>query len=351
MAYLFYGRKTVMDQFLQHDDDLGRLLNGKAADLYQRLRQLNADTLGLPSHCLYYYNASHSKRLFFSIETSAHLLYKAIQLTGRRPNEITIMDYGAGVGTLYLLSKLIGCKVIYNDHLEDWKTSAQLIAEAINISIDEYIVGDIEDCLDKLDELGIQCDIVTSRNVIEHIYCLDKFYKAVHDRQPAAVIFSSTTANKSNPASVIKHVLWHRKWENVYRGKRMVTIERQAPGMSVAKKKILAKATRGLAAGDLVNAIEEYRRTGQTPDPSHYHSNTCDPENGVWAEHLLSMVEYRNLIDERLYNISFAPGFWDTHYDKPYMNTVGRTMNRIIARGGNNAMRVAPFIYVIASPR
>lgn len=341
-----------MDRFLQHKDELGELINNSATELYQQLKQLDADKLGLPYHCLYYYNASHSKRLFFSIETSAHLLYNAITITGKKPEELIVMDYGAGVGTLYLLAKKINCrKVIYNDHLEDWKTSAQLIAEAIGVHIDEYIVGDIEDSLNKLDELHIQCDIITSRNVIEHIYKLEVFYKAAHDRQPHALVYSSTTANKNNPASVIKHILWHRKWEKVFRGKRMVTIERQAPGLSVSKKKTLAKATRGLGAEDFENAIEEYRRTGKIPDPRPHNTNTCDPANGVWAEHLLSTEEYRKFINESRYNISFAPGFWDTHYDKPYMNTVGRTMNRVIAKGGDNAMRVAPFIYVIASPR
>lgn len=340
-----------MDNFLPNDDILGQLINEQAADLYQRLKKLDAGRLGLPAHCLYYYNASHSKRLFFSIETSAHLLYKAIKLTGREPKDIVIMDYGAGVGTLYLLSKLIGCKVVYNDHLEDWKISAQLIAEAINIAVDEYIVGDIDNCLDKLDEHAIQCDIITSRNVVEHIYRLDKFYKAIRNRQPSALIFSSTTANKSNPVSVVKHILWHRKWEKVYRGKRMVTIERQSPGLSISKKRKLAKATRGLAVEDLTNAIEEYRKSGSMPNPGVHRSNTCEPSNGVWAEHLLSTSEYRTLINESLYNISFAPGFWDTHYNKPYMNVIGRMLNKLIMQGGSKAMRIAPFIYVIASPK
>lgn len=341
-----------MDRFLHHKDELGELINANATELYRQLKELDAGRLGLPYHCLYYYNASHSKRLFFSIETSAHLLYNAIKITGKSPHDLIVMDYGAGVGSLYLLAKKINCKkVIYNDHLEDWKMSAKLIAEAVGINIDEYIVGDIDDCLDKLDELHIQCDIITSRNVIEHIYKLDVFYKAVHERQPKALIYSSTTANKNNPAAVIKHILWHRKWEKVFKGKRIVVIERQAPGLSKFKKIALAKATRGLAAEDLKDAIEEYRKTGETPDPKIYNSNTCDPANGVWAEHLLSKDEYRALINEKLYHINFAPGFWDTHYKKAYMNTIGRTLNKIIAKGGNKAMRVAPFIYVIASPK
>lgn len=341
-----------MDKFLSFNDETGLIINEKAGELYKRLKALNVNELGLPEYCLYYYNASHFTRLFFSIETSAHLLYRSIKLSGKRISDVNIMDHGAGVGTLYLLAKLIGCKkVVYNDHLEDWRKSAQLIAESIDIYIDEYIVGDIEDCLNRLDQLNIKCDIIASRNVIEHIYKLDIFYGAVRKRQPQAIIYSSTTANKFNPAAVIKHILWHRKWEKVFKGKRIVSIERQAPGLTPAKKLALAKATRGLAVDDLHNVIEKYRKTGELPDPRIYGSNTCDPSNGVWSEHLLNAYQYRQLINENNYHVSFAPGFWDTHYSKSYKNILGNSFNKIISKGGTGAMRFAPFIYVIAIPK
>ena len=58
----------------------------------------------------------------------------------------------------------------------------------------EYIVGDIDDTLSALNHKNIQCDIITSRNVIEHIYKLDDFYDAIAHAQPEAWIYSSTTA-------------------------------------------------------------------------------------------------------------------------------------------------------------
>ncbi len=131
---------------------------------------------------------------------------------------------------------------------------------------------------------------------------------------------------------MIKHILWHRKWEKVFLGKRIVAIERQAPGLTHSKKQRFAKATRGLAADELYNAIEEFRKNGALPDPRVYGSNTCDPSNGVWAEHLLSENEYRKYINEKHFNVSFEPGFWDTHYRKPFLNTIGRNLNKIIAR-------------------
>ena len=341
-----------MDKFLPYEDDLGRLINSGATELYIRLTKINADQLGMPEHCLDYFKSSHSKRLFFSTETSAHILYRAIKLTGKVPGEIVLMDYGAGVGTLFLLAKMIGCRqVIYSDHLEEWRLSAELIAEAINIPIDNYIVGDITECLDRLARLNILCDVITSRNVIEHIYNLREFYSSTYIKQPRAIIFSSTTANKQNPAAAIKHRLWHKKWEKIFCGKRLVMIERQSPGMAIHRKHKLAKSTRGLAVGDLTNAIDEYRKAGTFPNPRVFGSNTCDPSNGVWAENLLSLKTYRRLIDEKKYTVSFAPGFWDTHYRQTYLNIAAGLLNRIISKGGKMAMMLAPFIYVIARPK
>jgi hypothetical protein len=269
-----------------------------------------------------------------------------------KPEEIVLMDYGAGVGTLYLLAKMTGCRqVIYNDHLEDWKISAELIAKAIDVNIDMYVVGDIEDCLAELDKRNIRCDIITSRNVVEHIYKLDEFYSAIHAKQPNALVYSSTTANKSNPASVVKHVMWHSKWEKVFRGKRATLIERELPRIGVIEKQNLARATRGLGGEDLQLAIHEYQKSKTLPDPAMHRSNTCDPANGVWAEHLLTQEEYRYLIDEEHYDVSFEAGFWDTHYSKSYKNKAAKVLNRIIARKGKLAMKLAPFIYVIAQPR
>lgn len=341
-----------MDKFLPHQDDLGKLIESRSVELFNRLSTIDVDQLGMPHHCLHYFKTSHSKRLFFSIETSAHILYHSISLIKKQPSQLIIMDYGAGVGTLFLLAKMIGCgQVIYSDHLEDWRKSAESIANAISVYIDHYIVGDIEDCLDRLEKFNIRCDLVTSRNVIEHIYKLDQFYSAIHRRQPQATVFSSTTANRKNPASVLKHWLWHRKWEKIFIGKRLIAIDRLSPGIPLFRKRELARATRGLAAADLKNAVDEYRKSGRLPNPRIHGTNTCDPENGVWAEHLIDIDTYRKLINEKHFAISFAPGFWDTHYRVKYLNNVARFLNRMIAKTDGLAFTLAPFIYVIASPK
>jgi 2-polyprenyl-3-methyl-5-hydroxy-6-metoxy-1,4-benzoquinol methylase len=341
-----------MDEFLPQNDGLSKLIQQHASELYKRLSNINVDQLGLPYHCLHYYKGSHATRLFFSIETSAHLLYRSISITKKNVEDIVIMDYGAGVGTLYLLAKMIGCRtVIYNDHLEDWKTSAQKIAEAIGIKIDEYITGDIDETLQVLSNKDLHCDIVVSRNVIEHIYKLNDFHNSVYKAQPAALIYSSTTANYYNPGSHIKHILWHRKWEKVYRAQRIEIIRKQEPSMAESKIELLAKATRGLAVADLHKAINEYSETEMLPNPVKFYTNTCDPSNGVWAEHLLKFKQYREYINADHFTINFVPGFWDTHYSKSWKNLFSKMFNSIIKGSGKLGFIIAPFIYVVAEPK
>jgi 2-polyprenyl-3-methyl-5-hydroxy-6-metoxy-1,4-benzoquinol methylase len=341
-----------MDIFLPQKDALSRAIQDQAADLLNRLTELPVETLGMPQHCLEYFRSSHFKRLFFSIETSAHLLYRSISLKGKPVAETVIMDYGAGVGTLYMLAKMIGCKtVVYNDHLEDWKTSALLIAKAIGVNIDEYIVGDIQDTLEMLDKKNIQCDIITSRNVIEHIYKLDTFFDTVYSYQPGALIYSSTTANYHNPASHIKHILWHRKWEKYFLPQRQALIREKIKTISEGDLRRLAKATRGLALSDFDNAVETFRNTGAMPDPSIHHTNTVETTSGVWFEHLLPFNSYRKLISSARYQLLFEPGFWDTHNSNKAKNLLGSLLNPMVRSTGKAGIRLAPFIYVIAIPK
>ena len=339
-----------MDHFIRPDDRLAALINEKGKDLYARLKSLDVQQLGMPAQCLEYFRKSHFHRLFFSVETSAHLLYRALKKSGKAPESCVVMDYGAGVGSLYLLAKMIGCRVIYNDLLEPWKISAELIANACSVSIDEYIVGDIDTTLDSLAAKDISCNIITSRNVIEHIYKLEDFYESIHKRQPAATVFSSTTANYYNPAAHLQHIRWHRKCERRYLKERAAMIKQILPDISRDDERKLARATRGLAVNDLHNAIATFSK-GVLPVPTRFYTNTCDPSNGVWAEHLLTFEQYRHAINERHFKVTFQPGFWDTHYSSSLKSAMGRAFNRVIAKGGKKSFRLAPFIYVIAEPQ
>lgn len=341
-----------MDNFLPQRDELSRRIQDESAKLYLLLEKLDIEKLKIADHCLYYLRASHLKRLFFSIQTSAHLLYRSIQKSGKNLKEIVLMDYGAGVGTLYMLAKMIGCRlVVYNDLLTEWKDTAYAISSAVNVHVDKYVVGDIEATVDELKNDGINCDIIISRNVIEHIYKLGSFYDAIFNYNPSALVYSSTTANYYNPASNIKHVLWHNKWEKVYQAQRKEIIRRLAPATTSEELIRLARDTRGLGGADLESYVVNPRLSSDSKKEVSVRTNTCDPFTGVWAEHLLKFSEYRELIGDGRYKISFAPGFWDTHYKKPWKNLLGWILNPLIKAAGTAGIVLSPFIYVIAEPQ
>ena len=341
-----------MDRFLPDHDALAEHIDQKAAELYQALKGIDADQLNMPYHCREYFKSSHTTRLFFSVETSAHILYRSLKMNGQKPQDCIFMDYGAGVGTLFLLASMIGCKmVIYNDHLEDWKISAEEIAASVGVRIDRYIVGDIRECLEELKREKIQCNIIASRNVIEHIYKLDDFYALLYDFQPGALIFSSTTANYANPGARLKHRMWHRKWEKIYYKQRREIAGQLLSSATDDQLDKIAEATRGLGQDDLKQAIKQFDATGEVPDPAVHGSNTCEPVSGTWAEHIISFDAYRKLIREEQYELFFKPGFWDTHYSRKSKNLLSVMLNRIIRSGGSKALTVAPFIYVITRPK
>lgn len=340
-----------MERFLPQQDELGDIINSQAKALYEQLQKIRVQDLTLKPHYLEYFKSSHYKRLFFSIESSAHLLYRSIKLRKKPVADIVIMDYGAGIGTLYILAKMIGCKkVIYNDLFEDWKYSAQQILHTLGITADEYIVGDIDRTLESLASMQIQCDIIASRNVIEHIYKPERFYAAIYQHQPGAIVYSSTTANYYNPATHIQHILMHIRYEKIFYQQRKEIIMKKTPSMSLADAERLAKKTRGLGSDDFYKVVENFKTiTGLHPVKNLY-TNTCDPYHGVWAEHLLTFAQYRKIIGEH-YSIRFEQGFWDTHYSRPAKNIFGRIFNSIIRMNKVPGIMLAPFIYVIAIPR
>lgn len=340
-----------MERFLPQNDHLAQLINSQAESLYRQMKAIRIEDLQLGAHYLEYFKSSHFKRLFFSIETSAHLLYRAIQLKKKPASEMTIMDYGAGIGTLFILAKMIGCeKVIYNDLFEDWKNSAQQILRALGISVDEYIVGDIDNTLDILVSKNIHCDVIASRNVIEHIYKLDVFYGAIRKYQPEAVVLSSTTANLYNPATHVQHVLMHKRYEKIFWQQRRAIIAEHLPALTPPLFDKLSTRTRGLGADDLITAIKAYKASNDILPAKDLYTNTCDPYNGVWAEHLLTFTQYRKLIGKD-FLVTFEPGFWDTHYNQPIKNMFSAIMNRVIRINKTLGIILAPFIYVIAIPR
>ena len=105
------------------------------------------------------------------------MLYECITATGKHYKDVIVMDYGAGLGTLYIIAKMIGVKkIIYNDLLPEFAMPAIEVDKVLGHIMDEYIIGDTEDTCKQLAAKNIICDVIVSRNVVEHIYDLKDYF-------------------------------------------------------------------------------------------------------------------------------------------------------------------------------
>lgn len=341
-----------MDNFLKQSDALANLINEKALLLYKNFASLSADQLELSEYGVQYFRQHHSGRLFFSIQTSAELLYRSLKLRSGSLADLILMDYGAGIGSMFLLAKMIGIGcVVYNDYNPVNLKAGKSLCTALNISVDHFIVGDHTQTFQELIKMNISCDIILSRNVVEHIYDLKDFYAQARRLQPKALIYFSTTANYHNPGNRIYHQRIHRKYEINYLEKRKEIIRALQPAAKEEEINLLGNATRGLAMEDLENAVKAYFSSKRLPDPSQHYSNTANPENGIWAEHLIKKQDYRNIIEPLGYQVQVIPAFWDTHYAKSYKRFLGKTMNVLThLLGPEKGLWFTAFIYVVAMP-
>lgn len=336
---------------LKGDDVLAIAVNQKAAELFTLLQNFDAASLVIDNHFKDYFIQYHlGKRLHFSIENSAHIIYQAVKKTGKGVAQINIADYGAGLGTLYLLAGMMGFKtVVYNDYLPDWKDAAITISKALKIKIDGFVTGDIDAVTKYAAEKSFLFDIIASRNVIEHIYSLDFFYGELLRHNPAAVIFSTTSANFHNPAMRLKHYLLHKKIEKKqYRPLRIKELQKIWLAITDKQTQELADLTRGKAKKDFTDAVEDYKNNKQVIPVKFLRSNTCICTFGYWCEHLLANNEYNAIISEAGYSMDFTAGYWDTNYQSDLMNLLAKFLNKLIILTGKQGILFSPFVNIIA---
>ena len=336
--------------FISGDDALAKEINAKANKLFSLLVNINVAELATAAEYKDYFINHHlGRRLFFSLQNSAHIIYHSVKKSGKEINEIVFMDYGAGLGTLFMLAGMMGFKkTVYNDYLPEWHQPAKNLCETLSIKINEFVAGDIDDVMKHAAANNIQYNIIASRNVIEHIYSLPHFYNCIFKHNSKAVTYSTTTANYHNPFMRWYHIQIHKKGETGgYRQQRMDEIKKIHPSITGGQLEKVTLLTRGKGQKDFVDAVNDFFSGKQIETDSHLRSNTCNCITGVWNEHLLTKKEYKSIINAAGFKMEYAPGYWDTHYKSPVMNMAAKVFNKIILLLGNKGIILSPFINVM----
>lgn len=340
--------------FIQENDELSQLINRQANLLYQKLSGFDASALETPDFFKDYFSKHHlNSRLFFSVQNSCTIIHESVMLSGKKIEEINFLDYGAGLGTLYMLASLIGFKnVYYNDYLEEWKNCAATICSALDLPINGYIVGDISNVVTYANEQNIKFNIIASRNVIEHIYSLEDFFSKISTHHPDCLVYNTTTANYHNPAMHLWHILIHRNAEKKwYIQQRSAWIQNKYPGISTTDLGKAVVLSRGYAFADFTNAVDLILQKKQLTPIPYLHTNTCDFNTGVWAEHLLPKKAYNNYMSTSGYTLLYKPGYWDTHYSNPIKNIFTGIANKLIMLLGDKGILFSPFVKIIAQKK
>lgn len=337
--------------FLPDTDALSSAINRQANALMQELRRFDVELLSSDGPFRDYFKKHHlGPRLYFSLESSARIIYDAVKRCQKPMEEIVFVDYGAGLGTLFMLAgKMPFQKVVYNDWLPEWKTAAELICRHLRLNVTDFHTGDIDELMQHASGKGDVYDVIASRNLIEHLYSIPFFYQTIAAHQPQALLYATTTANASNPAIYLQHLWVH--WNNerkYYRPIRCQAVKEQYPEADPSTLKKITALTRGRAGEDFIQAIEQYKQ-GKTVAPlPHLSTNTCDPKTGYWCEQLLPHRIHREYAMGAGYELDCTPGHWDTHYRLGIVNAFARIMNKFIGWMGKKGTVLSPYINLIA---
>ncbi len=341
-------------KFIEPFDDTASLINDKANILYQKLLVLDISDADIDEFGKYYFTNHHTgKRLIFSIQSSAYIIYNSVKQHNKPVQETSFIDYGAGLGTLFLLAGMVSFKKVYfNDYFPQWADYAKIICDKLDISIDDFISGDIDAVIDYCKANNMHIDIVASRNVVEHIYKLRDFYSKLYQSGITTLCYSTTTANYHNLAMRLKHYWHHYQVEKKqYRKQRTAHIKELVPAINNTDLNALVNLTRGRAFTDFSNAVDQYFKKQPIPAVEFLYSNTCDCTTGVWAENLITRQNYSDIIQQSGFTFEYTAGFWDTHYKYGIVNLITGLLNRIIKMSGKKGYWFAPFVNITASKK
>ena len=337
--------------FLHVADELSLLINTKANELFYAFKNFDATKFDTSNTYTDYFLHHHlGNRLFFSIQNSAHILYQGIKKCNQPIHTIIAIDYGAGLGTLFMLGGLLGFKQFdYNDHLPEWQPTAATICTAIGSTISNFITGDIDAVTEFASKQHFKYHLVVSRNVIEHIYDLSNFYRAIFLHNPTAVTYSTTTANYHNIAMRWYHIYIHKKVEKSYVQQRIIQIKKLHPTLNQQQLIQAAKFSKGKGQQDFITTLQHFVTNQPILIDATLRSNTCESIHGVWCEHLLTKKEYAAIIHKAGFAIEYTAGYWDTHYKWSIFNFVATIFNKLIhALGKKNGILLSPFVNVIS---
>ncbi len=276
-----------------------------------------------------------------------------------------LVDYGGGSGLLSFLAYQLGIgTIVYNDIYDVSCDDVRELTKFLDIRIDHIVHGDVGDLVNYLQSNSIHANSISSFDVIEHIYDLEKHFHTLghYINQPFRVVYASG-ANIKNPIYVHKIKKHHRKCEYTERNRvfgykerdslhsyyeiRREIIQSYASDLEGKDIDMLARATRGLIEEDIEKAVDEYRSVGRITYENPHSTNTCDPLTGNWSEHLINLKWLHRIVEDAGFSVMIFAGRY--YVDRTIVKKVIKTiLNFFIRISGRNALIFAQYYILLA---
>lgn len=311
--------------------------------LLEMLRHLRFEELALSDYSLAYINKMMPNIDYF-FDIYKCVVNDLLETIGRPPETLTLVDYGGGHGFLSMYLKERGVRqVIYVDHNPKAVQAVTAVMNAVGVAPDVVLQGNTQQLKQWCMEHDVLPDGLLGLDVIEHIYCLDDFFCDLFTMAPALPMVFTTG---SNPFNI--HI--------VNRLRRVMVLDEQGDGKGqegffhLRRRYIMehfpekddkeldywAKNTRGLIYQDVQRAVES-----QSPNLLRDPFNTCDPDTGSWTERILSLEEYRGIVQPYGSDVYIENGFYNERSRK-FGKRIRRFLNWLLRQASFTA--IAPFI-------
>ncbi len=339
-------------------------IHSAAKRLAQRFSSVDPQQIGISDDGARYLT---EKLRWFDDGLTIYTRLLTLACAGRPLGELTIVDYGGGIGVLSMLAKESGVgRVIYNDIIECRREDAEAIAREVGVGPDDFHCGDADDLVRFLNEQAVHVDAVVAYDVFEHIYSIDDHYRslrALNDGKAPSRIIHGSGANIYSRSYVdwvtpiqVEAECSDSDGKESFRNIRAGIIRAYANSHSleISPEKVdeLSIATRGMNSEDVEGCVEAAATTGALPEPPGHPTNTCHPHTGSWCERLMEHDAVAATIEAEGYSVSIGPGRHTIAPGSGFRHWLKLTlMNTAIRTLGRRGMYLAPHYIVIAHPR
>lgn len=305
--------------------------------LLERLRQTDWGALPLPA-----VGRAEWEALRLSLDHQAAICLLGLstlrQQTGRQPDEMVVVDFGGGAGLASMIMKTEGVgTVLYADSRPEALETATAVQQAVGVAADRMWLADASRLQQCCAEAQLVPDALLGLDVIDKVYGLDDFFSHLFALRPQMPMWLTTYANIYNRRQARQQRREMVKDECTFRDLRRAFLAQQFADLSEAQLDYWAENTRGLDYDDMLRAVESH-----TPNLLRDDFNTCHPATGYWSSRLLTVDEYRQIVQPYGCALEATPGFFD---EASWLN---RRRNRRLRR--RRRFGRAPFLIFSVTP-